>query len=151
MLEVWASLFMLDGRGMWRGAILDDVLCLGESTRGRARWAYVKAPQTVSILTSKPPSLPQRTLQGWGTRLAAIHTLKVKIPILTAKNAVRMGHPFYRYFHNFILLRRIVTPGPDPAWRWLLSGSRRCWRRSPGCRACRISRPFRSSSGEWRS
>jgi hypothetical protein len=46
---------------------------------------------------------------------------------------------------------RIPTQGPGPAWRWLPSGSRRCWRRLQGCRASRIFRPFRSSSGGWRS
>jgi len=44
-----------------------------------------------------------------------------------------------------------VTPVPGPASHWRPSRSRRCWRRSPDCPACRISRPFRSNSCEWRS
>jgi len=92
-------------------------------------------------------------LRSTGQPGAAVPTCssKVKIPTLTAKNAVRMGHPIHRSFITSSLLRLILTQGPGPAWRWLLSKSRRCWRRLPGCRACRIFRPFRSSSGGWRS
>jgi hypothetical protein len=46
---------------------------------------------------------------------------------------------------------RLATPNPDPAWHWRPSGSRRCWRRSPDCPGCRISRLSRSSSCGWRS
>ena len=44
-----------------------------------------------------------------------------------------------------------ATPSPDPAWHWRPSESRRCWRRSPDCPGCRISRRSRSSSCGWRS
>src|SRR6266851_3163621 len=44
-----------------------------------------------------------------------------------------------------------TTPAPDPAWSSRPSGSPRYWRHLPGCLACHISRPFRSSSCGWRS
>ena len=61
------------------------------------------------------------------------------------RGAPALSLPLHRHF------RRILTPGPDRAWHSRPSGSPRYWRRSRGCRACRISRPCRSNSCGWRS
>src|SRR5260370_40756973 len=53
--------------------------------------------------------------------------------------------------YSFCLNPRLITPSPDPASSLRPSGSPRYWRHLPGCLACHISRPFRSSSCGWQS
>ncbi len=111
-----------------RGLVYQQRLEAG-SGRGTAEFPIAELARQQRISESRTVSLVSRPDR--------------KIPTLAAKDAARMGHP-YGYCQT-------ATPSPGPAWRWRLSGSRRCSRRSPGSPESRTSRLSRSNCDEWRS
>ena len=76
---------------------------------------------------------------------------KVKSPALSLQEKRRDKGRGPLHLHRFVVTRLILTPAPDPASSSPPSKIHRYSRHSPGCRACRTSRPFRSNFCGWRS
>jgi hypothetical protein len=119
-----------DGRGLSRGFSRCDVV---------ERLAPEASP-ALKVPTFAASGISIQKHAGWRPIPPRIVLALDAASSVSAKTRARAPAP-----------HRATTPGPDPASRWLPSESRQCWRRSPGCRGCRISRPFRSNSCGWRS
>jgi hypothetical protein len=100
-------------------------LCLREPRvlRGSSFSRQPMPEQLVEInVKLKIPTLSLQTSQGqeWGARFLPSTLLLVPPGLAPARRPRRLSRTWAWL---------IPTPGPDPASRWLPSGSRRCWRR----------------------